>query len=81
MVNIDDLTLNNDSVHFTSATHQTLGFRFAAIPEPSSFLWTLTWLAMAAKRRRKAGSSNARFPWQPIVLAACRWSHLVPSKK
>ena len=35
MIDIDDLTLKSDSVHWTSETLQTAGFRFAAIPEPN----------------------------------------------
>lgn len=41
LVNIDDLALSSDSVHYTSATQQALGFRFAAVAVPEPHLSSL----------------------------------------
>ncbi|HMP80509.1 MAG TPA: sialate O-acetylesterase [Pirellulaceae bacterium] len=57
MVNIDDLSLKSDWVHFTSETQQQLGYRFAsiaAIPEPSTaWLWIGAGLMGGSARRTR----------------------------
>jgi hypothetical protein len=59
LIDIDDLVLKSDSVHYTSETQQELGFRFAnaVIPEPYSaaFLSFLALVvALRGSRKRKS---------------------------
>lgn len=63
MINIDDLTLQSDQVHFTSQTQQILGQRFAAVAVPEiSALTSLCLMTLGACgwqwRRNKQKSQN-----------------------
>ena len=52
LVDLDDLALGRDRVHYTSLTHQTVGFRMAAIPEPTSMAWAPLVLMVCWRRSR-----------------------------